>query len=164
MHWPTSDKRDVPASMDRLMSLSWVEKQWSFGIPPSLGEWELILQCQCVVIYFGNKKRFCLESELGGRECGGGSRFFQCHSRCACQPTHVMLVPNLGTSKIVHLKVVGIGFEMRHYRDIRGMLAFYFITNVLNQKQQNFFKFIVTEWELHLGKFCFPFWYHVLIY
>lgn len=52
-----------------------------------------------------------------------------------CQPTHVGLVPDLGTSKIVHLKVVGLGLEMRNYRDIRGTLTFYFITNVLSQKQ-----------------------------
>lgn len=48
--------------------------------------------------------------------------------------THVVSVPDLRTSKIVRRHVVGIGFEMRLCRDIRGALTFYFITYVLNKK------------------------------
>lgn len=41
----------------------------------------------------------------------------------------------LGNIKNSTCKVVGTGLEMRRYRDRRGTLTFYFITNVLNQKQ-----------------------------
>lgn len=97
-----------------------------------------MLLCHCDAIYFENKKRFSLESEPGGRGCGEGSSSSRAQQIDTADITHVIThvvsVPYLETSKIVHLGVVGIGLEMRLYRDIRGALTFYFITYVLNKK------------------------------
>jgi hypothetical protein len=48
--------------------------------------------------------------------------------------THVVSVPDLETSKIVHLDVVGIDVEMKLYRDIRGGIHFLFYNLCFEQE------------------------------
>lgn len=81
-------------------------------------------------IPLGNKKRFCLDPELGSalQSCGLSSpRLRQLHTG---QLTHVVSLADLGTSEIVHLKEVGISLEMTSGRGEQ----LHFINNFLNQK------------------------------
>lgn len=96
---------------------------------------ELRPQCHYIVTSFGNKERFCLESELGAENAVEVPDSSSATADAAVSAHACGAGTRLGNIKNSTCKVVGTGLEMRRYRDRKGTLTFYFITNVLNQKQ-----------------------------